>query len=261
MFIFIKQCIIKALLFTSRGLKCHASILMYHTIDNRAHFLAVRPEAFERQLRFFKEHNIRVVRLFEIVSRLYRGESVASMVALTFDDGYENFYTNAWPLLKKYQLPVTMFLPTGLLGKTYATSDGTVWPIMTEAMVKEIAADGLVEFMSHTQTHADLSKLAPKFYDSEIEASRTVLRCLPSRANTSIFAYPKGRFTPAVVEYLKEKKWEAAVGVKGGLVSASSDIYDLFRNGVGPETSSAHFELLISDRLSIFLRLKHIFLR
>jgi len=242
---FFKKIIIAILTCGHLRLKAHASILMYHAVDKDNRFLTTSPGSLLKQLEYLsRRRDITIVHVSELVRRLQAGESVAGLVSVTFDDGLENFYTIAWPLLEKYNVPATVFTCEGLMGKSFHTSDGATWPVMSEAMVREIARDGLIEFLSHTYSHPDLSVLSPESYDKEIGREGTIL------------AYPKGRFSSEVVEYLKRNGWLAAVGVKGGLVDEASDVYDLPRNGVGPETSIKHFALLVSDRLNLFLKIK-----
>jgi peptidoglycan/xylan/chitin deacetylase (PgdA/CDA1 family) len=103
----------------------HTLALMYHRIIPRSAGgaflqpgLYVEPDTFERHLRFLKKH-------FELLpsSTLCSGNAAAAArvsgrpaCVVTFDDGWADFYTNAFPLILKYQVPVTVFLPTGFIG-------------------------------------------------------------------------------------------------------------------------------------------------
>src|SRR3989344_8511691 len=71
----------------------------------------IEPAHFEVQMRYFKEH-YRVLELDEAVRRLFDGSLPSRALAITFDDGYQNFYTHAFPILKKMNIPATMFLAT-----------------------------------------------------------------------------------------------------------------------------------------------------
>lgn len=235
-----------------------ASILMYHSVENGNSFLTIRPQTFEKQIKYLKDKNFNIVRLSDLVGCLKLGKSIAKMVVITFDDGYENFYYNAWPILKRYNVPATVFIPTGLLGNFFSTSDGLAWPVMTRTMIQQIASEGLIDFFPHTRTHADLSKSTPEFLIQEIEGSRKDLESFLPKQIISLFAYPKGRFNISVVDYLKNNKWDGAVGVQGGLVSGQSNIYNLARNGVGEKTSFVHFRLLVTDGLGFFTSFKRL---
>jgi len=235
-----------------------ASILMYHSVENGNSFLTIRPQTLEKQIKYLKQKNFTIVRLSELVECLKSGKSVAGMVVITFDDGYENFYYNAWPILKRYNVPATIFVPTSLMGNFFSTSDGLTWPVMTQAMVREVALEGLIDFFPHTRTHVDLSKSTPESLIQEIEGSRRDLESFLPKQKISLFAYPKGRFNISVVEYLRNNKWDGSVGVQGGLVSGQSDIYNLERNGVGEKTGFIHFRLLVTDGLGFFTSFKRL---
>src|SRR5215468_6232741 len=92
-------------------------VLCYHKVSPDAHpfFEPVHPEVFEQQMQFLKAC-YRVMRLAELVARISRGEVPERAVAITFDDGYGDNYDYAFPILKKYQLPATIFIATGAIG-------------------------------------------------------------------------------------------------------------------------------------------------
>ena len=97
-------------------------VLTYHRVDeaeNRPALepaLAVRPREFKRQLLFFSRH-YRVVSMDRIVEAFSGGQPLpARALAITFDDGYLDFSEHAWPILKQFQLPVTLFIPTAFPG-------------------------------------------------------------------------------------------------------------------------------------------------
>jgi CelD/BcsL family acetyltransferase involved in cellulose biosynthesis len=88
-------------------------ILYYHRVndDRDPFFPAISTQLFEQQMRFVARH-YRVVSLSELMSRLEDG-SPEPVVAITFDDGYQDNYHNAFPILQRYDLPATIFLTTG----------------------------------------------------------------------------------------------------------------------------------------------------
>jgi len=90
-----------------------ARILYYHRVnnDNDPFIPAMTTEVFESQMRYVSRH-YRVVSLGELVKRL-GDPSPQPVIAITFDDGYRDNYTKAFPILQKYGLPATIFLTTG----------------------------------------------------------------------------------------------------------------------------------------------------
>ncbi len=92
-------------------------ILSYHKVSPDAHpfFPPIHPAVFERQMQFLKSF-YRVMSLQELIDRTACGDIPARSVAITFDDGYRDNYEYAFPILKKYQLPATVFVATGAIG-------------------------------------------------------------------------------------------------------------------------------------------------
>ncbi|MDD5771469.1 MAG: polysaccharide deacetylase family protein, partial [Candidatus Omnitrophica bacterium] len=107
-------------LFIAASLACLASIyqppvLMYHSVNPKSdpvlYRLIVTPEAFAKQMEFLKRHNYNVVPLETIGRLLVENKKVPfKTVAITFDDGYEDNYTYAYPVLKKMGFPATIFV-------------------------------------------------------------------------------------------------------------------------------------------------------
>jgi len=99
----------------SRRTEPSARILYYHRVnDERDPFSpAISTALFEREMRFVAEH-YKVVSLGGVLDHLERG-SGGTVVAVTFDDGYQDNYLNAFPVLQRYNLPATIFLTTGSL--------------------------------------------------------------------------------------------------------------------------------------------------
>src|SRR5439155_7178200 len=87
----------------------------YHRInDEHDPFLpAVSTELFERQMRIMAERH-KVVSLHELLDRL-EGDAPETLLAITFDDGYQDNYRNAFPIMQRYGLPATIFLTTGAI--------------------------------------------------------------------------------------------------------------------------------------------------
>src|SRR6185436_9993566 len=92
-------------------------ILGYHKVSPEAHpfFPPVPPEIFEQQMKFLSSCYT-VMSLQDLVARPLRGEIPQRAVAITFDDGYQDNYDYAFPILKKYKFPATIFVSTGAIG-------------------------------------------------------------------------------------------------------------------------------------------------
>jgi peptidoglycan/xylan/chitin deacetylase (PgdA/CDA1 family) len=96
-----------------------ANVLMYHRIVNGNSASGISYQAFEQHLKFLSKY-YHVVGINEIILDKKNGTVNPQKVALTFDDGYFDFYTQAWPLLKKYNLPASIYITTDFI-------DGVMW--------------------------------------------------------------------------------------------------------------------------------------
>ena len=91
-----------------------ATILMYHSVSNRNdYFWSTSPEDFKKQMALLADNHIDVISLDELTRRLAAKELLRGAVVITFDDGYHDFYSDAFPFLQQYQFPSTMYLITG----------------------------------------------------------------------------------------------------------------------------------------------------
>ena len=106
----------------SRRTEPSARILYYHRVNDKSDpfFSAISTRLFEQEMRFVASH-YKVVSLAEMLDHL-GGGSRETVVAITFDDGYQDNYLNAFPILQRYRLPATIFLTTGGLGNRLAAA-------------------------------------------------------------------------------------------------------------------------------------------
>jgi peptidoglycan/xylan/chitin deacetylase (PgdA/CDA1 family) len=200
-------------------------ILMYHMVYPDApyeHRLAVSEKTFERQMRFLKTHKYNVVPLSQVPALLAPGAKVpARSLAITFDDGYKDNYTWAFPILKKYGIPVTVFLIYDEVGRK--DNDRLYWE-----QIKEMHSSGLVTFGSHTLGPVPLVKLPPEEARRQIFESK---RKFEEKLGVPVemFSYPEGMFTPEIVQMVKDAGYTLAVATKPGRRYARDDLFLLKR--------------------------------
>ena len=179
------------------GCSPHLPILMYHRVaPTGSEALApwrVTPEAFEDQLRFLKEAGFRSVQLEDWRDWVDHGTPLPrNAIILTFDDGYLDFKTHAWPLLQRYGFSATVYLVAGKVGGTneWDASFGEELPLMTWRDIRALQREG-VSFGSHTVTHRMLTALPVRALWHELTRSMDVLeRELGERVYS--LAYPFG---------------------------------------------------------------------
>jgi len=205
-------------------------ILTYHSISSGPLPLSVTPRLFSEQIEWLKD-NAEVVPLSVLVDALASGKSPAPRtIAITFDDGYADFYHSAAPVLCRAGFPSTVFLPTAFCGRTSTwvglSNDMHHQPILNWQQIRELAEHG-VTFGSHTVTHAELPRLSPAAIEHEINASNADIEAhvgVPVR----FFCYPYGRYN-AVVRDVVSRHYCAACSTILSPVSRGTDLFTLPR--------------------------------
>ncbi len=143
-------------------------ILLYHRFGPEAtDSMTIRTAVFESHLKFIDENGYKVMSLRQLVDRRVNGELPLAPrpVVITVDDGHKSVYTDMLPLIKKYRVPVTLFLyPSAISNAVYA---------MTWDQLREMRETGLFDFQSHTYWHPNFKKdrerLRPAEYEQSVE--------------------------------------------------------------------------------------------
>jgi len=206
-------------------------ILTYHSIDESGSVISTAPAVFRRQMKYLHENGYRAIALKEFLSSLSENKTpYLKTVVLTFDDGFQNFLTEAFPVLEEYEFRATVFLVTDFCGKRndWAGNPPELPPsrVLSWSEIKQLDKSG-IEFGGHTRTHPDLTKVSAARVESEIvESKKTIEDALGCEAAT--FAYPFGRFNEAVKASV-EKNFRAAVSTNLGKVRRGSDLFSLER--------------------------------
>jgi peptidoglycan/xylan/chitin deacetylase (PgdA/CDA1 family)/adenylate kinase len=217
------------------------AVLMYHAVDQSGWKLAIDPERFTRQVAYVKAH-ANVVALQDVVAHA-KGEKVLPhpSVALTFDDGYRDLITTVLPIIAKYRVPITVFLPTDLEAQT---GERGKRPICTWDELATLKASGLVSIESHSRTHAHLPRLAHEELSHELAGSADdIERHLGERPK--YHAYPYGDRS-LQVEEASRQVYEAAFGITEGLIHKGDNLFRLKRVQVDRTMSSYLFALRLT---------------
>lgn len=196
-------------------------ILTYHSIDDSGSPISVSPRAFEAHARFLATGRVRVVDLATIAAL----SDAEDAVAITFDDGFENFATEAWPRLRDLHLPVTLFVVTDRAGGTNAWDAAPglsipKLPLLPWEDLRRLANEGL-SLGAHGRTHASLPGLPREALEAEVRGSRDRILAETGRTPVS-FAYPFGDVDPAAAASAKSA-FSCAVTTRFGLVGGGDD--------------------------------------
>lgn len=201
-------------------------IIMYHYVHPNPHpddRLTVTPESFERQMRFLKTHRYNVVPL-ELLGDLVRDKKKIppKTIAVTLDDGIIDCYNYAFPILKKYNLPATMFIITDEVGRSQ--NDRLTW-----AQIKEMQDSGLVTFGSHCLGPEPLINIKQEEeLKRQIFGSKRILEGKLKRPVTA-FSYPEGFFTDKIKQLVIEAGYKLAVSTMPGKEYPNDDVLALKR--------------------------------
>ncbi len=205
-------------------------ILTYHYIGNNPNpadkardNLEVTPDKFEEQMKYLAENGYNAISL-DTMYAILKGQAQLppKPVIITFDDGYIDFYYNAFPILRRLNIHAVSFIPTGLVGSSY---------YMTWSQIKEIDSSGLVSFQAHSVTHPNLTALVdPQLTYQLVESKKTLEAQLGKPVN--FLAYPYGISDQRVWDAAKKAGYLGAVGTWFGSSLSEGTIYDLPREKI-----------------------------
>jgi peptidoglycan/xylan/chitin deacetylase (PgdA/CDA1 family) len=224
-----------------------AMILMYHNIDRppkgaRIPNLYVTPRMFRFQMWYLNKAGFRVMSIRDLVAAVEAGDIRRNMVAITFDDGYADFYNNAYLVLKHYGYPSTVYVVSKLVGKDNvwdSRNENIAKPLMDRKTIIEISRNG-VQIGSHTRTHPELTRLSSGELNEEISTSKKDLEELLNHP-VDMFCYPGGDHNEQVKEAVKKAGYRNAVTTQRGHVEKGYDPYALRRIPIKLITNPASF--------------------
>ena len=192
-------------------------ILTYHYVannpnpkDTQRDALSVPPAKFESQMDYLSKNGytpITLDTLYGIFNK--KATSPNKPVILTFDDGYVDFYTNVYPILKRFNFHAVSFISTGLIGGGY---------YMNWSQIKEIQSSKLVTFEDHTVTHANLVSLSSSAALKQMVDSKNILQSQTGYP-VNFIAYPYGTSNASVQQAARQAGFVGGLGTWFGKAS------------------------------------------
>jgi len=172
---------------SKKNLTINFPVLYYHYVeypkdplDTKRRSLTILPSNLELQIKELIKNGYSFYFVSEIPE--YFSKDFKKGVALSFDDGYRDFYTDALPILEKYNAKATIYIISGVLdGENYLTTN----------QVKILSNNPLIEIGSHTWSHKNLAQIPFKDAEFEINQGKKQLEDVVGR-NIYSFAYPYG---------------------------------------------------------------------
>lgn len=215
-------------------------VLMYHRLGSPLVRSIVRgqyvlPALFRWQLELLLARGYMPTTLSDALAHPASGR-----VAVTFDDGYASVGKLAWPILRQFGIPATIFMVAGAVGKTNAwdvRDSDRVEPLLTADELRDMATAG-IEIGAHTVTHAHLPRLTDAELRAELVDAKAKLEDILGHPVTS-FAYPYGEWDARVRDAVIAAGYQRACATTRGVVRANTDPFAIPRlnmrwNTAGP---------------------------
>jgi peptidoglycan/xylan/chitin deacetylase (PgdA/CDA1 family) len=225
-------------------------IFCYHRLVDKVRFpgTEITPAAFEAQMKELKDRGITVISMQDLLAWKRGEKSIPPRCAvITFDDGWKSQYEVAWPMLKKYGYPVTMFIYTeGVRGGSLGGGEAITWEQLADMR------DNGVDIQAHSATHQDLreghnimlissggkrarTKLTGPQYQqwvqNEVVGSKQLLeQRLGIKVNC--FAVPFGNYNENVKELARNAGYEAMFTVYGQPITFTSPMDSIGRYAI-----------------------------
>lgn len=217
-------------------------ILLYHYVeyvkdpkDTIRISLNILPITFDDEVKTLKEAGYTFLTAKDVANIIDGKTSLPKKpIVLTFDDGYRDFYTDVFPILKKYQIKAVAYVVPGFLDKPNN---------LTHNQLKEIAHSNLVEIGAHTVFHTYLKGLNEKRLKFEVTQSKQMLE-QELQIKVVSFAYPYGAFDDKAVEVVKDAGFKTAVSTVPGIDASLENRFFLFRLRPSGRTGEALIKFL-----------------
>jgi peptidoglycan/xylan/chitin deacetylase (PgdA/CDA1 family) len=234
-------------------------ILTFHSLDDQAGAISFPPGVFRRGMSRLYENGYRTLDLKEAVLNLREKRSVPNRAfVITFDDGYQSVYSEAFPLLREYGMCATVFLTVGEHGSARGTDrlpSLGYRPMLSWEEIREMRKDGFI-FGAHTLTHPDLTRLPFDRMETEIVRSKIIIEERLGSAVTS-FAYPYGRYNPHSYA-IAQQCFTCACSDELGLMTVESDPYALERVDAYYLNTDRLFEIMLSQWFPIYITARNL---
>src|SRR3990172_6758680 len=171
-------------------------VLTFHALDYSTEVTSFSPQMFQRGMVKLHDSGYQTQSLLKAVDCLRQGKPFPERsFVITFDDGYQTVFDEAFPVLQRYEMSATVFLTVGH-NRIPMPSDGLPSlegrSMLSWEEIREMQRSG-IDFGSHTLTHPDLSRLPFERIEAEICNSKAIIEDALS-APASCFAYPYGRY-------------------------------------------------------------------
>ena len=224
-------------------------ILMYHSVSlaDESPMSTISPKNFFKQMSFLKRNGYQVITLDDLIEGIKAKKKFShKTVVITFDDGYQDNYRNAFPFLKEYHFPAAIFL--------ISDATGVSPNLLTWDQVKEMSQYDIT-FGSHTRRHVYLPEQSEAQLKNEIEGSKRIIEEHLGKP-VYYFAYPSGGFSEHIKSLVAMAGYEAALTTNRGYDRYNIDLYELSRIRINNWDSSLVLWSKLSGYYNLFRKLR-----
>lgn len=227
--------------------KISIPILTYHNFTTaEGESYKINITNFEKQMDYLAVHNYSVLALSELLDGLRVGQLPLNPVVITIDDGFKSTFTLAYPVLKKYNFPATLFLYTDFIEKN---SNSLTWEEIKEMTKNKI------EIGSHTLSHCNLIKYKEnekyEYYldriKKEIILSKDILESKIG-GKVIFFAYPYGVYSPIIKDIAIQAGYEGILNANSMSNNLNTDPFSLNRQIISGKSPLNSFTQILNQR-------------
>lgn len=220
------------------GFCLRVPVLMYHHIqpENVARqlgqtALTVDSVIFDKQMEYLSQNGYKTLFADELIQALINHQNLPEKsVVITMDDGYEDNYIYALPILQKYGIRANIALASGLMNNSNMLS----WD-----EVKSLKSSGLIYFTNHTWSHYPVVKPPQVKIEMEIDTAKKEIEDSTGQI-VNVFTYPYGEFNNNAITTLQAKKYIGAISEIPGQYQCDSFLLTLHRTRIGNSSLSAY---------------------
>lgn len=213
-------------------------VLYYHSVDeNAANEVTITPEKLQEQLDYINDNNYVTITMTELYDHIENNKPIPEKsILITFDDGYMNNYTEAFPMLKKLNMTATIFCVGNSLDGSY---------YLSEEAIKEMSDYG-IDIESHTVNHVHLDTMSYDEQLLELKNSKNILEKITGKEVLSL-AYPFGDYNDNTIKAAKDAGYKMGFTTKLGLSDRTDDIYKLDRIYISSSYDMNTFKNLLKN--------------
>ncbi len=192
---------------------------MYHRFEeNKYPSTNIRINDFKEHINLIKKDGIKFINPSNFENELNNNKKERK-VLITIDDGYQSFYDNAWPILKKDKIPFILFVSTREVGKR---------GYMSWENIREIEKYDFVEIGNHSHTHDYLIDFENQEIENDLKKSISIFKNEIGK-NSAFFSYPFGEYSSSLKNIVIELGFKYAFGQHSGVVDYTKNLFEMPR--------------------------------